>query len=76
MTDDVKEILRRVESWPEEDQEELASVARLIEARRSGVYQLSDEERAAVRKGMDAARRGEFAADEDIERFYQLHRTA
>jgi hypothetical protein len=76
MTDNVKEILSRVESWPEEDQEELADVARLIEARRSGVYGLSDEERAAVRKGMDAARRGEFAPDEEIERFYQLHRTA
>ena len=76
MTDDVKEILRRAESWPQEDQEELADVARLIEARRSGVYRLSDEERAAVRNGLDAARRGEFAADEDIERFYRLHRMA
>ena len=76
MTDDVKELLRRLESWPEEDQEELADVARLIEARRSGVYRLSAEERAAVRKGMDAARRGEFAPDDEIERFYQLHRTA
>ena len=65
-----------VGSWPEEDQEELADVARLIEARRSGVYRLSAEERAAVRKGMDAARRGEFAPDDEIERFYQLHRTA
>jgi hypothetical protein len=76
MTDDVKEILSRVDSWPEEDQAELADVARLIEARRSGVYRLSDEERVAVRKGMEAARRGESAADEEIERFYQLHRTA
>jgi predicted transcriptional regulator len=76
MTDDVKEILRRAESWPEEDQAELVNLARLIEARRSGVYRLSDDERAAVRKGVEAARRGEFAADEEIERFYQLHRSA
>jgi predicted transcriptional regulator len=76
MTDDVKEIPRRAESWPEDDQAELVNLARLIEARRSGVYRLSDDERAAVRKGVEAARRGEFAADEEIERFYQLHRSA
>jgi hypothetical protein len=40
----------------------------------SDVYRLSDEERTAVRAGMDAARRREFASDEEIEEFYQLHR--
>ena len=76
MSPKVKEILRQVESWPEEDQEELAEVARGIESRRSGIYRLSDEERAAVRKGMDAARRGEFAPDDEMQEFYQLHRKA
>jgi predicted transcriptional regulator len=76
MNASVKDILRKVESWPEEDQEELAEVARIIEARRTGVYRLSDEERAAVREGMAAARRGDFAPDDEIEKFYQLHRTA
>lgn len=76
MNSHVKEILRQVESWPEEDQEELAEVARVIEARRTGVYRLSDDERAAVREGMAAARRGEFVPDDEMERFYQLHRNA
>jgi predicted transcriptional regulator len=76
MNANVKDILRKVESWPEEDQQELAEVARIIEARRTGVYRLSDEERAAVREGMAAARRGEFAPDDEIEKFYRLHRTA
>jgi predicted transcriptional regulator len=76
MNASVKDILRKVESWPEEDQEELAEVARIIEARRTGVYRLSDEERAAVREGMAAAHRGDFAPDDEIEKFYQLHRTA
>jgi predicted transcriptional regulator len=74
MNPKVKTILEKVASWPEEDQEELAAVAREIEARRTGVYLLSDEERAGVRKGMDAARRGEFAPDDEMEEFYQLHR--
>ena len=75
MNASVKDILRKVESWPEEDQQELAEVARIIEARRTGIFRLSDEERAAVREGMAAARRGEFAPDDEIEKFYQLHRT-
>jgi len=72
----VKELLQGIEAWPEEDQRELVEVARLIEARRTGVYRLSDEERAAVRAGMRAARRGEFVPDDEMERFYQLHRNA
>jgi predicted transcriptional regulator len=49
-------------------------MAREIESRRGEVYQLSDEERAAVRAGMDAARRGEFVSEEEMEAFYQQHR--
>ena len=76
MSPSAKKFLEQVASWPEEDQEELAEVAREIEARRTGVYHLSDEERVAVRAGMDAARRGEFAPDSEMEEFYKLHRKA
>lgn len=69
-----KAILERVESWPIEDQEELADFAREIESRRTGVYRLSDEERAAVRAGLEEVRQGNFASDEEMEEFYQLHR--
>jgi ParB-like chromosome segregation protein Spo0J len=71
---DTKKLLERVASWPQEDQEELAEIAGEIEARRAGIYHLSDEERAAVRKGMDAARRGELVPDTEMEEFYRLHR--
>jgi predicted transcriptional regulator len=76
MSPNVKEILRQVESWPQEDQEELADVVRVIEARRTGVYRLTDDERVAVREGMAAARHGEFVPDDEMEKFYQLHRNA
>jgi predicted transcriptional regulator len=69
-----KAVLERIQSWPIEDQEELAEFALEIESRRSGVYRLSEEERTAVRAGMEAARRGDFATEEEIEAFYQLHR--
>ena len=76
MSPNVKEILEQVESWPEEDQEELAQVAREIKARRAENYHLSDEERTAVRLGMDAARRGDFAPDDEINEFFRTHRSA
>ena len=62
-------MLEQVQTWPEEDQEELAEFAREIESRRTGVYRLSDDERAAVRAGMEAARRGEFVPDDEMEEF-------
>jgi hypothetical protein len=74
MTPGTKTLLERVQAWPTEDQEELADVAREIESRRTGIYRLSDEEQIAVRAGMDDARRSDFASEEEIEEFYQLHR--
>jgi predicted transcriptional regulator len=71
-----KTLLERIQSWPVDDQEELAEVAREIESRRSGVDRLSDQERVAVRAGMNDARRGDFVTDEELEEFYQLHRRA
>ena len=64
-----KDILRAIESWPGEDREELAELAREIEARLTGVYVLSDEERAAIAD----ARRGAFASDEEAKAFWRRH---
>jgi hypothetical protein len=71
-----KELLEQVESWPTEYQEELADFIREIESRRTGIYRLSEDERVAIREGMEDARQGKFATDEEIEAFYQLHRGA
>jgi predicted transcriptional regulator len=76
MSPGTKALLERVESWPTEDQEELAELAREIESRRTGVYRLSEEERAAVRAGLEDARQGNFATEQEMEEFYQLHRRA
>ena len=68
---DAKEILRRVETWPEEDQAELAEVAREIEARRSGVYVLNEEEEAAIREALAQLDRGECVSEEEMEAFWK-----
>ena len=66
MNQSTKEILRRVDTWPSEDQEELLEAAMEIEVRRVGVYQLSDDERAAIERGLADMREGRFATDEAI----------
>jgi hypothetical protein len=66
MSPTTRRLLEQVETWPEEDQEELAEYAREIEARRTGVYMMSDDERAAVRRGLAQADRGEFVPDEIV----------
>jgi hypothetical protein len=66
----LSEVLQRAETWPPEDQEALAEFAREIEARRTGVYHLSDDERAAIREGLGEANRGEFVS-EDMDKFWK-----
>jgi predicted transcriptional regulator len=62
----LKDALKLAATWPTEDQEELAEHAREIVARRASVYMMSDDERAAVRRGLAEADRGEFVPDEVI----------
>jgi predicted transcriptional regulator len=67
----ISAVLESVRSWPAEDQEELIELAREIQARRTGVYVMTDEERAAVREGLEQARRGEFVPDEEMDAFWK-----
>jgi hypothetical protein len=62
-TKTLKDVMEHAATWPIEDQDELAEYAREIEARRTGIYRMSDDERAAVGKGLAQADRGEFVAD-------------
>jgi hypothetical protein len=72
MTTTTKDILRGIESWPPEDQEELAEVAREIEARRSGMYRATPEELQAI----DEADRSGVASDQEVEAAFRTFRRA
>ena len=62
MIDALKDMLPRIDAWPAEDQEALLEAARSIEAERTGVYQASAAELAAIDRGLDDARAGRFAS--------------
>jgi hypothetical protein len=71
MSATAKSLVDRLSSWPAEDIQELEDYARVIEARRTGVYVMSDDERAAVMRGLEQARRGQFVSDEEVEAFWK-----
>jgi hypothetical protein len=68
--------LDEVSTWPQEDQEELAEVAREIEARRIGVYRPTTEELVAIDEATEQIERGDVASEAEIEAAYQKFRGA
>jgi hypothetical protein len=64
----LKDAFKAAETWPEEDQEALVEAARDIEAQRTGLYEATPDELAAVDRGLADAREGRFASDEEVER--------
>jgi predicted transcriptional regulator len=73
MNKKLETLLERVSNWPEEAQAELLLHVIDIEERHLGVYRLSDDERAAVERGLAAADRGEFATDEEMAALFKRH---
>jgi hypothetical protein len=65
-TNTISELARTAETWPDEDQLELADYARVIETRRTGLYRVNDAERAAIAEGIAQANRGEFIDEAHI----------
>jgi hypothetical protein len=69
----LQDVFEHAVNWPREDQEELAEYAREIEARRTGIYTMSDDERMAVRIGLAEADRGEFVPDDLVAKADKRH---
>jgi hypothetical protein len=76
MTPMTKKLLEQVESWPREDQEELAEFAREIEARRTGLYHASPEELEAIDKALGQVARGKVASKEEVGAAFAKFRAA
>jgi hypothetical protein len=71
MSQTAKDVLRRIETWPQEDQEELAELAREIEARRSGIYLLDNHEETAIREGLAGPDRGDWVNEQAMRAFWK-----
>jgi hypothetical protein len=64
-------ILQLVASGPKEYQEELADLAREIEARRSGVYSVSDDERRAIDEAIAELDGGKRVPESEMAAFWR-----
>ena len=73
----LKDVLERVDAWPEVAQAELAELALEIDAGLgAGKYHATPEELAGIKRGLKAAREGRFATNEQIEALFKKHRPA
>ena len=71
----LKDAIRRATEWPEEAQEELAEIALQMDAElRGGTYRATADELAGIDRGLQAAREGRFATDEEVEAVFAKHR--
>ena len=68
-------LLRRITELPDEVLAEVEKSVEDILEWRDGLYRLSDDERAAVQRGLAAAERGDFVSEEEMSEFHRRHRT-
>ncbi len=70
----LKELIERVETWPEETQEEVIEILLSIEQARLTDYELTDADRAALARSAEDVREGRFAPDERVSKFFERNR--
>jgi hypothetical protein len=62
----LRDILQRVETWPERAQQEALDLLLSIEQELVAPYVLTDEDRNAIERGLDDMRHGRFASAEQV----------
>jgi len=70
------ELIARAETWPEEAQEELVRSAFDIETRYLKTYELTDDDRAALKRSLDDVRNGTFASEDEVQEVFARFRHA
>jgi hypothetical protein len=72
----LKQLLDRIPKWPKEAQDEFLRSMAEIETRYSKIYQVTDEDRAALDRSAADIRKNRFATDEEADAvFARFHRT-
>ena len=70
----LKDILSRVESWPERAHEEAAASLQAIEEELREPYELTAADKEAIDRGLEAVRKGEIATDQEVEAVFAKYR--
>lgn len=72
---ELKDLLERVRTWPEEAQNELVAVANQIESELQGDYVATREELEAIDAAIASLDAGEFASDEEVQAAFAKFRS-
>lgn len=73
MTKLLDEAIEKLRELPDAVQDDAAQMLFSLAAKQSGLVELDEETLAAVRRGLEQARRGEFVSDEDMQAFFERH---
>jgi hypothetical protein len=70
----LEQAIAKARTLPEEDQDALgAMLLSMTDDEAADIVHLDDETRAAIREGLEQARRGEFVPDEEIEALWKRY---
>jgi hypothetical protein len=72
----LKDVFRRAEAWPEEDQRKLVQAALIIENQHAAEFELTAADWRIIDARMEAARNGDIASDQEVEAFFAKYRSA
>jgi hypothetical protein len=70
----LKDIIRRVDTWPSEVQEEAANLLLALEQVYATPYELSDADRSAIDRSLEDLREGRLATDAQVDAVFKRHR--
>lgn len=75
MTKQLEAMIERIKKWPAWRQQDAVHLLQRMEKAGMEVCHLSDKERELIEEGLAEANRGEFVSDDDMERFWNRHRS-
>jgi len=70
----LKDIIARVETWPEGAQEQAVALLLALEREYAEPYQATNEELAAIDRGLRDVAEGQFATDAEVEAVFAKYR--
>ncbi|HEY5362871.1 MAG TPA: hypothetical protein VIJ49_01575 [Aestuariivirga sp.] len=70
----LKDMFRRAEKWPTEDQDRLLEAASMIEQSQTSDFELTPEDLKILAERMKAAESGNFADEADVKAMFNKYR--
>jgi hypothetical protein len=70
----LKDIIDRVETWPEQAQEDAAQLLLALEQEYAEPYELSEEDRRAIDRSLEDMQQGKFASDDQVASIFDRSR--